>query len=102
MLPALSYRRRFADLSEQEVLALAISSEEDDARIYRSFAGRLRADAPASAAIFDGMAAEEDSHRQRLIDLHVRRFGDLIPLIRRSMWPATMPAAPSGCRRPCR
>lgn len=83
MLSALTFRRRFADLSEQEVLALAISSEEDDARIYRSFAERLRADYPGSAAVFDGMAVEEDGHRQRLIDLHRRRFGEVIPLIRR-------------------
>jgi erythrin-vacuolar iron transport family protein len=83
MLSALSFRRRFADLDEQEVLALAISSEEDDARIYRSFAERLRDDFPSSAAIFDGMAQEEDRHRQRLIDLHQARFGPVIPLIRR-------------------
>lgn len=83
MLSAFSYRRRFRDLSEQEVLALAISSEEDDARIYRSFAERLRADYAGSAALFDGMAAEEDRHRQRLIDLHRNRFGEVIPLIRR-------------------
>jgi rubrerythrin len=83
MLSALTNRRRFADLSEQEVLALAISSEEDDARIYRSFAERLRKDYPASAAVFDGMALEEDGHRGRLIDLHQARFGDVIPLIRR-------------------
>lgn len=83
MLSALTNRRRFADLSEQEVLALAISSEEDDARIYRSFAERLRKDYPASAAVFDGMALEEDGHRRRLIDLHQARFGDVIPLIRR-------------------
>jgi rubrerythrin len=83
VLSALTNRRRFADLSEQEVLALAISSEEDDARIYRSFAERLRKDFPASAAIFDGMAREEDGHRKRLIDLHQSRFGDVIPLIRR-------------------
>jgi len=83
MLSALTFRRRFSDLSEQEVLALAISSEEDDARIYRSFAERLRSDYPASAAVFGGMAAEEDGHRQRLIDLHVARFGEVIPLIRR-------------------
>lgn len=76
-------RRRFSDLSEQEVLALAISSEEDDARIYRSYAERLRADFPATAAVFDGMAAEEDTHRQRLVDLHRDRFGDVIPLVRR-------------------
>ena len=83
MIPGLSYRRRFADLSEQEVLALAISSEEDDARIYRLYAERLRADFPDSAKIFDGMAAEEDGHRARLIALHQKRFGDVIPLIRR-------------------
>ncbi|RUS58832.1 rubrerythrin family protein [Pseudorhodobacter sp. E13] len=83
MIPGFSNRRRFSDLSEQEILALAISSEEDDARIYRSYAERLRADFPASAAVFDGMAEEEDGHRQRLIDLHVARFGKVIPLIRR-------------------
>ena len=83
MIPGLSSRRRFADLSEREVLALAISNEEDDARIYRTYAEGLRGDYPASAALFDGMAAEEDQHRQRLIDLHARRFGPTIPLIRR-------------------
>jgi rubrerythrin len=83
MLQAFGYRRRFSELSEQEVLALAISSEEDDAQIYRGYAERLRADYPASAAIFDGMAKEEDGHRQRLIELHRARFGEVIPLIRR-------------------
>jgi rubrerythrin len=76
-------RQRFSDLSEQDILALAISSEEDDARIYRSYAEMLRADYPASSDVFDGMAVEEDTHRQRLIDLHRARFGDVIPLIRR-------------------
>ncbi|WP_298840459.1 iron exporter MbfA [uncultured Roseobacter sp.] len=76
-------RKRFSDLTEQEVLALAISSEEDDARIYRGYAETLRADFPDSARVFDGMAAEEDTHRQRLIDLHTERFGTVIPLIRR-------------------
>lgn len=79
----LTHRRHFSDLSEQEVLALAISSEEDDARIYRMYAERLRDDFPDSARVFDGMAEEEDSHRQRLIDLHRHRFGEVIPLIRR-------------------
>lgn len=83
MFPRLSSRRRFDDLSEQEVLALAISSEEDDARIYRTYAARLREAYPASAAVFEGMAAEEDGHRRRLIDLHAARFGEMIPLIRR-------------------
>ena len=83
MIGSFGYRRRFDELSEQEILALAISSEEDDGRIYRSYAEQLRADFPASAAVFDGMAAEEDQHRKRLIDLHRERFGEHIPLIRR-------------------
>ena len=84
MIPGITTgRRRFSDLSEQEVLALAISNEEDDARIYRQYAQRLREEYPASAKVFDEMAVEEDEHRQRLIDAHKRRFGDVIPLIRR-------------------
>ncbi len=79
----LTQRRRFSELSEQEVLALAISSEEDDARIYRSYAEILRAEFPDSAKIFDGMAVEEDGHRKALIDAHAKRFGEVIPLIRR-------------------
>ena len=79
----LTQRKRFSDLSEQEILALAISSEEDDARIYRGYAERLRADFPASAGLFDGMAAEEDEHRARLLALHEARFGPVVPLIRR-------------------
>lgn len=79
----LTQRRHFSDLSEQEVLALAISSEEDDARIYRMYAERLRAEFPDTARVFDGMAEEEDGHRQQLIDLHRSRFGEVIPLIRR-------------------
>ncbi|WP_457649349.1 iron exporter MbfA [Profundibacter sp.] len=83
MIPGVSNRRRFSDLNEQEILALAISSEEDDAQIYRGYAERLRADYPNSAKVFDAMAAEEDEHRRRLIELHKKRFGDVIPLIRR-------------------
>lgn len=83
MIPGFANRRRFKDLTEQEILGLAISSEEDDARIYRSYAEMLREGYPASAAVFDGMAVEEDEHRRRLIDLHSTRFGAVIPLIRR-------------------
>ncbi|MGF1649810.1 MAG: iron exporter MbfA [Hyphomicrobiaceae bacterium] len=83
MIPGLTARRRFKDLNEQEILALAISSEEDDARIYRMYAERLRESFPASAQIFEGMAKAEDTHRQRLIELHKQRFGSMIPLIRR-------------------
>jgi rubrerythrin len=83
MISSFTQRRRFSDLSEQDVLALAISSEEDDARIYRSYAQMLRADYPTSAKVFDAMAVEEDGHRQLLIDMHRTRFGEVIPLIRR-------------------
>ncbi len=78
-----SSRRDFSSLSEQEVLALAISSEEDDARIYASYADGLRQQFPQSAKVFLDMAAEENVHRARLIDMHKRRFGETIPLIRR-------------------
>lgn len=83
MFSALGSRRQFTDLSEAEVLALAISSEEDDARIYATYAEQLRHDYPATAAVFDDMAAEEDVHRRLLIDMFERRFGKVIPLIRR-------------------
>lgn len=76
-------KRRFDDLSEQEILALAISSEEEDGRIYAAYAARLRGDYPDSAAVFDGMAAEEDVHRRHLIDTYKRRFGDFVIPIRR-------------------
>lgn len=76
-------RRSFSTLSEQEILALAISSEEDDGRIYRSYADGIREQFPQSAKIFDEMAEEEDGHRAALIDLHRKRFGERIPLIRR-------------------
>ncbi|MBW3097692.1 iron exporter MbfA [Pseudohoeflea coraliihabitans] len=76
-------RRSFASLSEQEVLALAIASEEDDARIYLAYADTLRAQFPQSARIFEDMAAEENVHRERLINRHREKFGERIPLIRR-------------------
>ena len=76
-------RRAFSDLNEQEILALAISSEEDDMRIYQAYAKGLRDTFPDSASIFDEMALEENTHRQQLIQLHKQRFGEEIPLIRR-------------------
>lgn len=75
--------KRFADLTEQEVLALAITNEEEDSRIYRGFAEGLRASYPASAKMFDEMAAEEIRHRGMLFDLYRKKFGDYLPLIRR-------------------
>lgn len=83
MLSGTLHRRRFSDLSDQEILALAISNEEDDARIYRQYAESLRENFPSSAKVFDGMALEEDEHRRMLIEAHKARFGDVIPLIRR-------------------
>jgi rubrerythrin len=75
--------KRFADLSEQEVLALAISNEDEDNRIYRSFADALRGSYPDTAQMYDKMAAEEIGHRDMLLDLHRRKFGEFLPLIRR-------------------
>jgi len=75
--------RSFDSLTEKEVLALAISLEEEDERIYADFAEGLRQDFPASAEVFDGMKEEESGHRRRLIELSREKFGDHIPLIRR-------------------
>ncbi|EQD68163.1 Rubrerythrin [mine drainage metagenome] len=71
------------DLTEQQILALAISLEEDDARIYEQYADTLRENYPASAQMFTVVAQEEHQHRHRLIDLYQSKFGDRIPLIRR-------------------
>lgn len=76
-------RRSFTSLSEQEILALAVAAEEEDGRIYSEFASRLVATYPGSAALFEGMAAEEDEHRRRLLDLYVERFGPRLVPIRR-------------------
>jgi len=75
--------KRFADLSEQEILALAISNEDEDSRIYRGFAEGLREAYPASAKVFDEMADEEGRHRSMLFDLYRQKFGEYLPLIRR-------------------
>jgi rubrerythrin len=76
-------KRRFADLNEQEVLALAIANEDEDNRIYRSFADALRGSYPDTADMYDKMAEEEIGHRDMLLDLHRKKFGDFLPLIRR-------------------
>jgi rubrerythrin len=75
--------RTFKSLSEQEILALAISLEEEDARIYDDFSEGLKRDFPATAKLLQEMRAEEDGHRHRLIELHRAKFGEHIPLIRR-------------------
>ncbi|HVX37546.1 MAG TPA: ferritin family protein [Hyphomicrobium sp.] len=75
--------RKFTDLDEREILALAISLEEEHGRIYADYAAGLGGVYPATAKIFTEMAAEENEHRRWLIDLFRQKFGDHIPLIRR-------------------
>jgi rubrerythrin len=76
-------KKRFKDLSEKEILALAIQLEEEDGRVYADFAEGLRDTYPSIAKMFEDMQAEESRHRQSLIDLYRQRFGSHIPLIRR-------------------
>src|SRR5271156_2392395 len=92
--------RNFEELSEREILALAISNEEDDARIFADFADGLHDDYPASAKVFDEMAAEENDHRRRLIDLFVSKFGQHIPLVRRDHIRGYIPLKPVWHQRP--
>ncbi len=94
--------KRFRDLTEKEILALAISLEEEDARIFGDFADGLRADYPASSKIFEEMQAEESCHRARLFELYKERFGDHIPLIRREDVSGFVPAAPVWLTPPIR
>jgi rubrerythrin len=75
--------RKFDSLSEREILALAISLEEEDERVYGDYAEVLRQNFPSSASMFDEMGEEESGHRRRLIELYKKRFGEHIPLIRR-------------------
>src|SRR6202158_2026950 len=78
-----SMLKKFKDLSEREILALAVASEEEDGRIYAEFADALRESYPATAQMFEGMREEEAGHRDRLIEMFRQRFGEHIPLIRR-------------------
>jgi rubrerythrin len=75
--------KKFHELSEREVLALAIALEEEDERVYADFAEGLRQDYPASAGMFEGMREEESEHRRKLIEMYRQKFGEHIPLIRR-------------------
>jgi rubrerythrin len=75
--------KKFSELNEQEILALAITLEEEDERIYADFAAALRDDFPATEAVLKGMGAEETVHRQRLTELFRKKFGEHIPLLRR-------------------
>ncbi|MBN9317620.1 MAG: rubrerythrin family protein [Devosia sp.] len=76
-------RRDFSSLDEREILSLAVGSEEEDGAIYAELAVRLADRYPATARVFEGMAAEEDGHRRRLLDLYVEKFGPRLVPIRR-------------------
>src|ERR1700742_3651431 len=75
--------RNFSDLTEREILALAIANEEEDGRIYLDIAEGLRGEYPGSANVFSEMAGEEGEHRHRLLEVSRRKLGELIPLIPR-------------------
>jgi rubrerythrin len=90
----LDHRRAFASLDEREILSLAVAAEEEDGRIYSEFARRLVTLYPGSAAIFEGMAAEEDEHRRRLLDLYIARFGPRLVPIRRENVRGFLPRKP--------
>src|SRR5271157_4046747 len=75
--------KNFSDLTEREVLAIAIASEEEDSRIYIGFAEELAERYPATTRVFQEMAAEEDGHRRQLLELYQQRFGQNLPAIRR-------------------
>src|SRR6266446_2673370 len=94
--------RNFDSLSEREILALAISLEEEDERVYADYAEGLREDFPATAAIFDGMRGEESGHRRRLVELYKQKFGEHIPLIRRQDVKGFVQRRPIWLARPLR
>ena len=92
--------KKFRDLSEKEILALAISSEEEDGRIYGEFADGLRESYPATAQMFEEMRAEEVVHRDRLMAMFRQRFGEHIPLIRRENVKGFLQRKPTWLTRP--
>jgi len=92
--------KNFSDLTERELLALAISLEEEDERIYNEFAEGLRENFPDSAQMFNALASEENGHRHRLLDLYQTRFGAHIPLIRRQDVKGFVERQPVWLRRP--
>jgi hypothetical protein len=87
--------KKFSDLTEREVLTVAIASEEEDGRIYMSFAENLAERYPESARLFEQMAEEEKSHRHMLLELYEQRFGSNLPPIRREDV-KRFPASPPG------
>src|SRR3954447_24409931 len=94
--------KSFDELSEREILALAIGQEEEDARIYADFADGVRATFPAAALALERMREEESGHRHRLLDLYRQRFGDHIPLIRKQDIRGFVQRPPVWLKRPLR
>ncbi len=92
--------RKFKDLTEREILALAVSLEEEDGRVFADFAEGLRETYPATAQLFDDMRAEEFEHRNMLIETYRSRFGEHIPLIRRDDVKGFAPRRPYWFSRP--
>src|ERR1700680_4280002 len=92
--------KKFRDLTEKEILALAISSEEEDGRIYGEFADGLRESYPATSQMFEEMREEEVVHRDRLMAMFRQRFGDHIPLIRRENVKGFLQRRPTWLVRP--
>jgi rubrerythrin len=100
--------RSFESLTQQEILALAISLEEEDERVYSDFAENFRKDFPATSAMFDSMREDESNHRRKLLELYREKFGEHIPLVRRGdvkglvsrrpIW-LTHPLRPEAARR---
>jgi rubrerythrin len=94
--------KKFSDLSERDILALAVSLEEEDARVYADFADGLRETYPDTARIFDEMREEESRHRASLIETYRSRFGEHIPLIRRQDVKGFIQRRPLWLSRPLR
>src|SRR5205085_10883575 len=92
--------RNFESLTEREVLALAITLEEEHERVYTDYAEALRHDFPASASVFEGMRQEESEHRRRLIELFRTKFGEHIPLIGRGDVKGLMKRDPVWLQQP--
>jgi rubrerythrin len=92
--------KKFKDLTEKEILAIAISAEEEDGRIYGEFADVLRDEYPATAQMFEDMRQEEAVHRDRLIEMFRQRFGEHIPLIRRENVKGFLERRPVWLMRP--
>src|ERR1700675_2775524 len=92
--------KKFKDLTEKEILALAIASEEEDGRIYGEFADAFKETYPATSQMFEEMRQEEVEHRDRLFAMFRQRFGDHIPLIRRENVKGFLQRKPNWLIRP--